>query len=142
MILYLDTNMVISLLTGQRSSIDRDTWALFADNVNIARTSSVCVQELIHLRQKGKVLVDKKRRNYRPPVPILDMLKEAGIDVVYINALHLQKLDELPIINDHRDQNDRLIIAQAIADHATLISSDHEFPNYEKYGLTFHQNIR
>ncbi len=142
MILYLDTNMVISLLTGRRSDIDRDTRALFADNANITRTSSVCVQELIHLRQIEKIFVDKKRHNYRPTVPILNMLKEANIDVVYVNDIHLRQLDELPIVHGHRDPFDRLIIAQAIADRATLVSTDRMFPNYVELGLKLHQNFK
>ena len=45
-------------------------------------------------------------------------------------------------LKDHRDPFDRLIIAQAISDKATLISSDLKFQWYEKYGLTFIQNKR
>ena len=44
--------------------------------------------------------------------------------------------------NDHRDPNDRLIIAQAISDRATLISSDRKFDRYERYGLQFMFNKR
>ncbi len=40
------------------------------------------------------------------------------------------------------DTNDRLIIAQAISDKATLVSSDLQFPKYRKYGLSLHQNKR
>lgn len=48
----------------------------------------------------------------------------------------------LPFIKDHRDPFDRLIIAQAISDKATLVSSDLKFQWYEKYGLDFVQNKR
>ena len=45
-------------------------------------------------------------------------------------------------MNDHRDPNDRLVIAQAISDKTALISSDHKFSLYEKNGLDFVFNER
>ena len=38
-------------------------------------------------------------------------------------------------MRDHRDPFDRMIIAQAISDKATLVSSDLKFQWYSKYGL-------
>jgi PIN domain nuclease of toxin-antitoxin system len=35
----------------------------------------------------------------------------------------------------HKDPADRLLIAQAIADNYTIISADHKFPFYERFGL-------
>ena len=59
-----------------------------------------------------------------------------------ISEKNLQVYATLPFLKDHRDTFDRLIIAQAISDKATLISSDLKFQWYEKYGLTFIQNKR
>ena len=48
----------------------------------------------------------------------------------------------LPLFDEHRDPNDRLIIAQAISDKIALVSSDRKFDMYEKYGLEFVFNRR
>ena len=48
----------------------------------------------------------------------------------------------LHILGDHRDPNDRLIIAQGISDNIPLISSDLKLSRYEKYGLDFILNER
>ena len=65
-----------------------------------------------------------------------------SIKVLPISEKNLQEYASLPFIGDHRDPFDRLIIAQAISDKSTLISSDLKFKWYEKYGLKFIQNKR
>lgn len=49
---------------------------------------------------------------------------------------------KLPFFDDHKAPNDRLIIGQAISDKTILISSDHKFERYVKYGLNFIFNKR
>ena len=41
-----------------------------------------------------------------------------------------------------QDPGDRIIIAQAIADHVSLVSSDRKFNRYKKNGLEFLYNKR
>jgi len=48
----------------------------------------------------------------------------------------------LPMYENHRDPNDRLIIAQAMSDKISLGSSDRKFEQYTKYGLDFIFNRR
>ncbi|WP_461130422.1 PIN domain-containing protein [Spirosoma aerophilum] len=37
-----------------------------------------------------------------------------------------------PFFDHHRDPFDRLLLATALADGATLVSSDHNFPRYNE----------
>lgn len=55
---------------------------------------------------------------------------------------HLDTLAALPLYDDHHDPNDRLIIAQAIADRVPLVSSDQKFARYVRHGLDFIFNER
>ena len=50
----------------------------------------------------------------------------------------------LPNIEGHTDPSDRLIIAQAVAENLTLLSSDSQFPKYKKLliGLDLIENKR
>ena len=66
----------------------------------------------------------------------------SGKSDVPVTEKHLDDYEALPMYEDHRDPNDRLIIAQAISDRTALISSDHKFKLYEKYGLEFFFNKR
>lgn len=139
--LYLDTNILAFLITGQKDEICRSVSDKLADYSNLFLVSSVCVQELIHLRQIGKLSFRKGTSSVTQSL-ILAWLDEMGIDVVGVNKKHLQQYSELPLFSDHRDPNDRLIIAQAISDRIPLISSDHKFANYEQYGLELIFNER
>lgn len=139
--LYLDTNILAFLITGQKDEICQNVSDELSDYSNVLFTSSICVQELIHLHQIGKLSFKKKKEPVSQSA-ILAWLDEMGIDVVLANRKHLQQYSELPLFADHRDPNDRLIIAQAISDHIPLISSDRKFVEYERYGLKFIFNER
>ena len=117
--LYLDTNILV-FLWGDRQSINRDVLGMRFEYSNTLYTSTTCVHELIHLFQIGKI----------------------SIKILPISEKNLQEYASLPFIKDHRDPFDRLIIAQAISDKATLISSDLKFQWYEKFGLKFIQNMK
>ncbi len=72
----------------------------------------------------------------------LKRLEELGVSMVPTTMEHIKTLMELPLYDDHRDPNDRLIIAQAMSDRVTLISSDRKFMRYGRYGLDFIFNER
>lgn len=72
----------------------------------------------------------------------LDVLSQNGITLVPVTYKHIEELARLPLFDDHRDPNDRLIVAQAISDRVPLISSDRKFERYRPYGLDFMFNER
>lgn len=138
---YLDTNILIYMLNREPDELSRDVVTILMDYENTFKTSTVCVHELIHLYQIGKVPLKRNGKD----VDInnfSEWLQDMGIDIVPVSVKHLQKLSTLPLMEDHRDPNDRLIIAQAITDKITLISSDRKFDKYVKYGLDFVFNKR
>ncbi len=134
--LYLDTNILI-WLCYDLDELSDETAALLYDYTNTLHTSAVCVSEFIFLIQSDKIRY-KKRRNFN----VFDWLSEIGVEIVPVTEKHLRKVDSLPIVHDHRDPNDRVIIAQAIADKATLVSSDTKFPLYIGFGLDLVYNKR
>ena len=73
---------------------------------------------------------------------IIPWLKEMWIEIIPVDTLHLRQYAGLPLHGDHRDLNDRLIIAQAISDRIPLISSDGNFSDYTDDGLEFVFNER
>ena len=131
--LSLDTNILAFYLYEPDELSPYAKGELF-DYSNVLFTSSVCAQELIHLCLIGKIRRDASR--------VLSDIDEAGIAIVPVTRHHLEKFAALPLYDDHRDPNDRLIIAQAITDRVALISSDHKFSRYRKDGLDFIFNER
>lgn len=140
---YLDTN-ILAFLVGQdmRSSICEDVMGVMNDYETILLTSSVCAQELLHLVQIGKVRIAKIKDIRAASETALRRLDEIGVSIVATTKAHLNSLASLPFYDDHRDPNDRMIVAQAISDRIPLVSSDRKFSRYERYGLDFIYNER
>lgn len=135
---YLDTNILIfSVLNPEELS--RDTREILNDYSNILLTSNICIHEFIHLAQIGKL---GKGKQSIEPITVLKTISDAGIEIIPVSRLHLRQFATLPFHGDHRDPNDRLIIAQAISDRIPLISSDGNFSDYAEDGLEFIYNER
>lgn len=138
---YLDTNILVFLWTGAQDDISHEVREFISDYGNLLLTSSVCTIEFMHLLQIGKV--DKRHHHKKQEADVVGWLDSMGIKVVYTTEAHLRKYNALPIHSDeHRDPFDRFIIAQAIADHTALVSSDRKFRLYEGDGLQFVFNRR
>lgn len=137
---YLDTNILIDLCHTIDRDVSHRVLNIITDCSNILITSTVCAQELIHLYKIGKL--SKKKDKANGAEKVLQTLDNLGVDIVPVTKKHLQQFAELNLFEDHRDPNDRLIIAQAISDHTPLISSDRKFDKYCGYGLKLVFNER
>ncbi len=137
--LYLDTNILIAMLTQDGEDLDRDTYELITDYINTLFTCPICVHEFIYLRQSGKISIGKE---WKKDIDVVQRLSEFDVKITPITAKHLQAEEKLPLVDKHKDPLDRFIVAQAISDKAMLISSDMKFPQYEKFGLKLHLNKR
>lgn len=137
---YLDTNILAFLLLDN-GEVSDDVQAILADYDNVLMVSVVCVDELIHLCQIGKIPINKKGF-IKSPKDITAWLEGNGIQIIEVKKKHLDEVADLHLYDDHRDPNDRLIISQAISDRIPLVSSDRKFERYEKYGLDFIFNER
>lgn len=77
----------------------------------------------------------------KPIAPVLDggavafeaALTESGFSLLDIALEHVSKAASLPM--HHRDPFDRVLIAQAIGEGMTLVSSDPEFDSYSGLSL-------
>lgn len=128
----LDTHIVIWLLY-KRSKIDKH---ILEDIEYFQYSYCVSVEslrEIVTLMTTDRIDLNKTLRE------IVEALAEHQIEIVPIELRHIEVLEQLPIPNIgnelHKDPADRLLIAQAIADNYTIISADHKFPFYERFGL-------
>lgn len=138
---YLDTNILVFLYGRAKDELTVDVAALLKDEANLFLVSTVAVQELVHLCQIGKVQAGRKR-DLNEATNFLRWLEDTGISLIPVSEVHLRQYAELPLYEDHRDPNDRMIIAQAISDRIPLISSDRKFSRYVREGLDFVFNER
>jgi PIN domain nuclease of toxin-antitoxin system len=138
---FLDTNILVFLLEKRKDEISKEVSEVIMDYGNLLYTSTVCVHELIHLFQIGKLHIKRKEKN-ADIGEFSQWLSEMNIEIVPVTVQNLQRYSTLPLFDEHRDPNDRLIIAQAISDKIALVSSDRKFNMYVNYGLDFVFNKR
>lgn len=93
-------------------------------------------------RQIGKISVPNNKDIRKASVAAFKALEQIGVTFVPFNEKHIKEMIDLPLYDDHRDPNDRMVIAQSISDRIPLISSDRKFSRYERYGLDFIFNDR
>jgi PIN domain nuclease of toxin-antitoxin system len=134
---YLDTNILVFILSRSKDNLDARVESMVSDFSNILYASSVAVNELIYLHKSGKI----ELINCKSAQDVLSSIQGIGIEIFY-NSHHLKKYSELDLVENHKDLNDHAIIAQAISDKIPLISSDRIFENYRHQGLNFVYNKR
>jgi len=100
--------------------------------------SVASLHEMIFLIQENKI------KNYDSIAAIIKAVQEKQIQFLDIKPRHMEVLDKLstPFIGKevHKDQFDRTIIAQGIAERLTVISSDTVFPLYKDKGFRLLEN--
>jgi PIN domain nuclease of toxin-antitoxin system len=60
-------------------------------------------------------------------------IEQMGARLVHVRREHIELVASLP--DHHHDPFDRMIIAQAIVENLTVVSSDERFPPYKAAGL-------
>lgn len=126
---FLDTCSLIWLLNGDKrintiiNKID-DGETPFAISVD-------SLKEILYKQKIGKLKLDftfKQLVNYLKKERKRFHVLEFNLDALYF-------LEKMPLFDNHKDPNDRAIIASCMAYHTTMITGDAKFRQYEKYGL-------
>jgi len=120
----LDTQIVIWLLSNPER-LRTFIQSALKNPVNRSLISHVCLYEIAIKQKIGKL----------PEVSVsilelINQLKEDGFDFLPITETHLTAYERIPLVNDHRDPFDRLLIATAHVEGAALISADEKFKGY------------
>jgi PIN domain nuclease of toxin-antitoxin system len=85
--------------------------------------SAVCIWELAIKQRLGKLTVGSDVRTWTRRVT-----SELVLDHLPVTAEHAAAVEHLPDV--HRDPFDRLLVAQAVAEGAVLITADHRLAAY------------
>jgi PIN domain nuclease of toxin-antitoxin system len=117
--LLLDTHTVLWFLGGDARLSDTARRHL-TDDSNRVLLSAVVVWEIALKRSLGKLLM---------PDDYLDLLLDAGIQPLPISIAHAAAVERLPW--HHRDPFDRMLVAQASVELATVVTRDDALRPYD-----------
>ena len=59
----------------------------------------------------------------------LEKIRKNGIEIIYLNDLHIKTIENMLFF--HRDPFDRIIIAKALVENLTIITSDENIQKYD-----------
>lgn len=117
----LDTHVILHLLLGARTAVPDDVVRTLAASDTVPLVSAASVWEIAIKRSLGKLEIDKQWQTE---------LMSLDLEHVPITAEHAAGVESLPW--HHRDPFDRLLVAQAQVERATLVTSD---PQMGVYGV-------
>ena len=117
--MLLDTNVLLWWLTASPRLDDRSR-DLIADTSNEVLVSVVSLWEIAIKVRIGKLQADIHE--------IEEQIEQEGFQRVAIASAHLRTL--MPLPQHHRDRFDHLLVAQAISEEATFLTSDRLVQRY------------
>ena len=129
----LDTCAVIELITSPRTK-KLDFWDIFDAPDTIPFASFVTARELVVLFNNKKIL---SKRWHTASQMLNSIEQDYGIEFLPLrrDTAFTYAALQLNEAMDHHDPSDHIIIAHAITEHLTLLSSDHKFAYYRSQGL-------
>lgn len=131
--LLLDTCVIIDWLTDA-DPFDDHVWDILNDPETKLYVSAETARELI-VSFNNKKLLPKYWKTAEEM--LLAMKDEAMVDILPITERTMFTYSRLTLneAQEHRDPSDHVIIAHAITERLTLLSSDQKFAFYRSQGL-------
>ncbi len=120
--ILIDTHILIWHLEGD-AQLSPASRLLISDPTNSTFVSIASLWEIAIKTSRGKLSLS------RPIDEIFAEINRSTVSILSIELDHALKVSSLPF--HHKDPFDRLIIAQAIVDDISVISTDRNFLDYE-----------
>jgi PIN domain nuclease of toxin-antitoxin system len=117
--LLMDTNVVIRLVSG---TLSEDAADMLEDTGNMLYYSAVNIWEIVTKQQLGKLNIPVSAGIIR------QHLDERGCRELAITARHALAMATLASVN--KDPFDRMLVAQAVTEGLTLITTDSLLAHY------------
>lgn len=117
----LDTHFLIWLMEDSKK-VSSEIKLLVKDPANEIFVSVVTVWEIVIKRSKGRLKI---------PKDIKGGVLEAGFKILPIDISHALEVENLPLLQRHKDPFDRILVAQAKVEGLTLVTADPKIWKYK-----------
>ena len=120
----IDTHVIIWLLEND----DKLSKLAKYEIENLDNQIFVSIISLFEIAIKvktGKLIFNKSVHD------IVKELDNQGIGLLSLEASHIENYQSVPLIADHRDPFDRILIATALHENLSIITIDEKFENYK-----------
>ena len=121
----LDTNVLIRFLF--RTEADADLSPKVEHVLMTAQSLYLSIVSLWEIAIKMKI---GKLQIHCSMAELQEACREQGIDILPIRIRALDETLKLQLRGDHKDPFDRLILATALTEHMTLLTSDQKMKGY------------
>ena len=121
----LDTNVLIRFLF--RTEADADLSPKVEHVLMTAQSLYLSIVSLWEIAIKMKI---GKLQIHCSMADLQEACREQGIDILPIRIRALDETLKLQLREDHKDPFDRLILATALTEHMTLLTSDQKMKGY------------
>ena len=119
------------------NSLDDTSWEKLYNAQNKIFITNESIKEFVHLAQNERIGYSEYV-DAAAPLDIYALIENTfSIKVIYTNKQHVKQMMKLPLVKDHNDPIDRIIISIAISENIAIMSSDKRFKDYISYGLQF-----
>lgn len=123
----LDTNLFIRSYEADIGGLPPKVRRILADPDADLLLSAVSLAEIA-------IKTSISRKLFFPSAAIADALSAMRLAILPYTSDHAHALFSLPFFEDHRDPFDRMLIASAISEDVSILTSDRQFMRYT--GLT------
>jgi len=120
----LDTHTILWSL-AQHHKLSPKARTIIEDMNSVCYASTVSFFEMAIKKKTGKLELS------RPVSQYLDEIQRIGIQILPIKPEYLDCYDTLPLLADHRDPFDRMLVATAIEENLQVLTIDEKFILYD-----------
>ncbi|MDR0738050.1 MAG: type II toxin-antitoxin system VapC family toxin [Prevotellaceae bacterium] len=129
----LDTHILVWLLT-KNNRLNKNVREDIEYFQHLFYVSVESLREIVILQSLNKIILNDTVDE------IAEKLDEHQIEIIPIEINHVKTLAALPVLVNHNDPFDKMLIAQSITNQYTLISNDIKFSLYKDFGLRLRIN--
>lgn len=120
----LDTHTILWSL-GQHHKLSEKVRTIIEDTESICYASYISFFEMAIKKKTGKLEL------LYPISQYYEETKKLSIQLLTIKPEYLDFYDELPLLDNHRDPFDRMLVATAIAENLKVLTIDEKFRLYQ-----------